>query len=151
MRRYVLVTAFALPFILGACNGSGCGGGGGGNQTTSGGGGGGSGSGPSVDSKWKTDIPNQFADSSSGESVPVVIQFASAFTSSDSTAIVASGGTITSTDYAGSTDLIGATYTVGSLVALARSYTGSRIIGLTAQVGGTSFSGGGSGNGPTGC
>lgn len=142
MRRYVLVTTCALPFIIAACNGSGCGGG---NQSTGLQGGGG-GLGPLVDSAWKTDIPSQLADSSSTEPVKVIIQFASAFTSSDSTAIVATGGTVTSTDVGGNSDLIGATYTVGNLIALAKSYTGSRITGLTAEIQSGSLSGT-----PTGC
>lgn len=140
MIRYAVL--LALPILAACSSGSGCNG----TQSTNGQqGNGGGGLGPVLDANWKTDIPNELSSMSSTETVKVVMQFATAFTSADSSEIVSTGGTVLGTDFGGSTNDVQAQYTVSDLINLAKTYAGSAIQAMTAEVNGQ-LSGS-----PTGC
>ena len=116
--------------VAAACSGlgsDGCGGGLGGPPTSDWGGG----DGFDADKDWKTNLPTQLRDSSATMNVEVVMQFASAFTVTDSMAVVASGGIVRATNIPPSKSFIFATYPAGKLLDLARTYTGSRIYGVS--------------------
>jgi hypothetical protein len=121
----VIVVCVAL-----ACSGignDGCGGPSGGGPTSDWGGG----NGFDADKDWKTNLPTQLKDSSGTMNVEVVMQFASAFTVADSMDVLSSGGIVRATNIPPSKAFIFATYPAAKLVDLARTYTGSRIRGVS--------------------
>lgn len=84
-----------------------------------------------ADKNWKINLQSQLKDSIATMTVEVVMQFTSAFTTSDSMEVVASGGIVRATNIPPSKSFIFATYTAGKLLDLARSYVGSRIQGVS--------------------